>query len=90
MIRKEGGQFSSKCSFLPSSYYFFSKGINALDSTQYFALSLYDNENDFYSLCTYERRTTYRSLSPSEETILCDRLLDPTLKASYRLKKVSP
>ena len=33
-------------------------------TTRYFGLSLYDNDNDFYSPCTYERRTTYRSLSP--------------------------
>ena len=33
-------------------------------TTRYFGLSLYENENDFYSPCTYERRTTYRSLSP--------------------------
>ena len=41
-----------------SSYYFFN------GSTRYFGLSLYNNENDFQTLCTYERRTTYRSLSP--------------------------
>ena len=31
----------------------------------FWLLSLYDNEYDFYSQCTYERRTTYRSLSPN-------------------------
>ena len=36
-------------------------------TTRYFGLSLYDNENDFYSLCTYERRTTYRSLSSNRD-----------------------
>ena len=40
-----------------------------LGSTRYFGLSLYDNENDFYSPCTYERRTTYRSLSPSTHDV---------------------
>ena len=39
-------------------------------STRYFGLSLYDNENDFYSLCTYERRTTYRSLSPIDDPLV--------------------
>ena len=62
-IRKEGGQFSSSCSFLPHITFF--KRNQCSGSTRYFGLSLYDNENDFYSLCTYERRTTYRSLTPT-------------------------
>ena len=48
-------------------------------STRYFGLSLYGNENDFYNLCTYERRTTYRSLTPSLDEV---RISDRTLKAS--------
>ena len=50
--------------FLLFSYYVLKRS-QSYGSTRYFGWSLYDNENDFYSLCTYERRTTYRSLSPS-------------------------
>ena len=53
---------------MDQTYYFFHK--ESTGSTRYFGLSLYENENDFYSLCTYERRTTYRSLSPTGNQLL--------------------
>ena len=51
------------------------------DSIFWLVYSLYDNENDFYSPCTYERHTTYRSLSPTDLKY-AGKLLDINLASS--------
>ena len=61
--------FGKKFRFRTSTTYF--KRNQCSGTPRYFGLSLYDNENDFYSPCTYERRTTYRSLSPTIPTEQC-------------------